>query len=113
MAALHGKNFVAGSLGDSDRTFVATSPLDRGGLPGRFFLASLTDVETAMQAAAAAAQPFAHTKGEARAVFLERIADEIMALGDDELARQTFMQSVPSHRALLAAAQRTQGITHA
>jgi hypothetical protein len=54
---------------------VATGPLDRGDLPGRFCLASLTDVEASMQAAAAAAQPFAHTAGEARAVFLERIAD--------------------------------------
>jgi hypothetical protein len=31
---------------------------------------------------------------------------QIEALGDDELARQTFMAAVPSHRALLAAAQR-------
>ncbi|MBI1297270.1 hypothetical protein GC175_20155 [bacterium] len=31
---------------------------------------------------------------------------QVVALGDDELARDAFMQSVPSHRALLAAAQR-------
>jgi DNA-binding SARP family transcriptional activator/predicted ATPase/tetratricopeptide (TPR) repeat protein len=37
---------------------------------------------------------------------------QMEALGDDELARQTFMQAVPSHRALLAAAQKrgVQGI---
>jgi tetratricopeptide (TPR) repeat protein len=35
---------------------------------------------------------------------LVQLNRQIEALGDDDLARQTFMQSVPSHRALLAAA---------
>ena len=98
MTALHGKNFIAGSLGDSDRTFVATSPLNRGELPGRFYLASLADVETALQAAAAAAEPFAQTTGEARAAFLERIADEIMALGDALIERAGLETALPAAR---------------
>lgn len=98
MPSLHGKNFVAGSLGDSDRTFVATSPLDRGDLPGRFCLASLEDVEAAITAAAAAAKPLAQTTGEARAAFLERIADEIMALGDALIERAGLETALPAAR---------------
>ena len=44
---------------------------------------------------------------------LSMLNQQLIALGDDELARQSFMQSVSSHRALLAAAHGTQGITHA
>lgn len=98
MTALHGKNFIAGSLGDSDRTFVATSPLNHGELPGRFCLAALADVEAALQAAAAAAEPFAQTTGEARAAFLERIADEIMALGDALIERAGLETALPAAR---------------
>lgn len=98
MPTLHGKNFVAGSLTDSDRTFAATSPLDRGDLPGRFCLASLDDVEAAIQAAAAAAGLFAQTTGEARAAFLERIADEITALGDSLIERAGLETALPAAR---------------
>lgn len=35
---------------------------------------------------------------------LSQLNRQIVALGDDELARRTFMQAVPSHRALFAAA---------
>jgi acyl-CoA reductase-like NAD-dependent aldehyde dehydrogenase len=48
-------NFIAGSLCESARTYGATSPLDGADLPGRFRMASLDDVDAAMQAAAAAA----------------------------------------------------------
>ncbi len=87
MASLHGLNFVAGSLRKAARTFAAESPLDGSGLPGRFGVASLDDVDAAMQSAAAAAKPLARTTGAARGAFLERIAEEIMALGDALLER--------------------------
>jgi rfaE bifunctional protein nucleotidyltransferase chain/domain len=49
----------------------------------RLELERLTDqLAAARQAAEAAAESLAGTTGEARAVFLERIAEEIMALGD-------------------------------
>lgn len=36
---------------------------------------------------------------------LSQLSQQVEALGDDELARRTFLYAVPSHRALLAAAQ--------
>ena len=98
MTTLHGTNCIAGERRGSDRTFAATSPLDGSELPTRFCLASLDDVEAAMTAAAAAADPFAHTTGEARAVFLEHIADEIMSLGDTLIERAHAETALPAAR---------------
>jgi NADP-dependent aldehyde dehydrogenase len=98
MTALHGNNFIAGRLVGSARGFSATSPLDGRELPGRFSLASLDDAAAAMQAAATAAEPLAGTTGEARAVFLERIADEIMALGDALIERAGLETALPAAR---------------
>ena len=98
MTALHGNNFIAGRLADSTRGFTATSPLDGRELPGRFCLASLADADAAMQAAAAAADPLAATTGEARAAFLERIGDEIMALGDAIIERAGLETGLPAAR---------------
>lgn len=98
MTALHGKNLIAGRLVESSRGFSATSPLDGRELPGRFCLASLDDVAAAMQAAAAAVEPLAGTSGESRATFLERIAEEIMALGDALLERAGLETALPAAR---------------
>ena len=87
MTQLHGNNFLAGGLQGAAETFTAVSPLDGSDLPGRFAMASTAEVDTAMEAAAAASGPLAATSGEERAVFLERIAEEIEALGDALLER--------------------------
>ena len=98
MINLHGKNFIAGSLRTAERTFVAASPLDQAELPGHFCLASLDDVEVAMQAAATAAETFAHAPGAVRATFLEQIAGEIMALGDALIDRAGLETALPAAR---------------
>jgi alpha-ketoglutaric semialdehyde dehydrogenase len=98
MPELHGHNFIAHVLRGSDHTIHATSPLDGRELPGRFCLASPDDVEAAMQAAAAAAEPLARATGEARALFLERIADEIMGLGDALIERAGLETALPAAR---------------
>jgi NADP-dependent aldehyde dehydrogenase len=98
MAALHGNNFIAGRLVGSAKGFFATSPLDGCELPGRFCLATVDDAAAAMQAAATAAELLAGTTGEARAAFLERIADEIMALGDALIERAGQETALPAAR---------------
>jgi alpha-ketoglutaric semialdehyde dehydrogenase len=98
MAALHGMNFIAGSLCESARTYGATSSLDGADLPGRFCMASLEDVDAAMQAAATAAGPFGRTGGEERARFLEAIAEEILALGDALIERAGLETALPAAR---------------
>ncbi len=98
MTTLHGCNFIAGHLIDSARSFNATSPLDGLDLPGCFCLASLDDAAAAMEAASAAAGPLADTTGEARAAFLERIAEEIMALGDALIERAGLETALPAAR---------------
>jgi alpha-ketoglutaric semialdehyde dehydrogenase len=100
MTTLHGSNYIAGRLAASPRIFTATSPLDGRELAGGFCLASLEDADAAMEAAAAAAAPLASTTGESRAAFLERIADEIMALGDALIERAGLETALPAARLL-------------
>lgn len=98
MTALHGRNFVAGRLVESPRRFTATSPLSGRDLPGCFALASLEDAAAAMEAADAASEAFAATGGESRAAFLERVAEEIMALGDSLIERAGQETALPAAR---------------
>jgi len=98
MSDLHGRNLIAGTRCDADNVLQATSPVDGSQLPGQFCLASREDVEAAMRAAAAAAESLAGTTGELRATFLERIASEIMDLGDTLIERAGLETALPSAR---------------
>ena len=80
-APLHGLNFIASALRRSGRTFVASSPAGSTQLEGKFHLARPMDCDEAIAAAEAAAGPFARTSGADRGAFLERVAEEILALG--------------------------------
>ena len=96
---LHGKSFIGDRLatGGSD-TFHATSPLNSALLEPAFHAASAADVEVAMQLAEAAFAAYRQTTGEQRAALLERIAEEIMALGDDLIQRAHLETGVPEAR---------------
>lgn len=95
---LHGNHFLAGTLRGSDRTTTVTSPLDGANVPGRFSVASPADVDAAMRAAEEAFPAFAATTGPQRAAFLERIAEEILALGDVLLERAHLETALPLPR---------------
>ncbi len=83
MMQLHGKNFIGDRLWQgAGETFRATSPLDKTALEPEFSRAGLAEVSAAMASAAAAFESYRETSGEQRAVFLERIGEEILALGD-------------------------------
>lgn len=85
---IHGNNLIAGAASQgTGKSFAADSPLDGSTLPGKFFEASPANVDAALSAAAAAFPAFAAVSPEQRAVLLETIADNIVALGDALLER--------------------------
>ena len=98
MAALHGKNFLAGRLVESSCTFTVTSPLSGEELPGRFSLAAAGDVDAAVAPATDAFAAFAVTSGSERARLLEAIADEILAIGDALVERAGLETALPEPR---------------
>ena len=96
---LHGKNFIGDQLSSGlAPTFSALSPLNRTALPGAFYSAGPEDVDRAMELAESAFKVYGRTSGEERAVFLERIADEIMALGDELIQRAHLETGLPEAR---------------
>ncbi len=96
---LHGQSFVGDRLySGGGEKFRAVSPLDSERLEPAFCAASLGEVEAAMVLAQAAFESFRRTSGEERAIFLERIADEIMALGDPLIQRARLETGLPEGR---------------
>src|SRR6516162_9777642 len=96
---LHGTNFIGDRLTSPSREVVhAVNPLLNTPLEPAFHKAELKDVDAVMALAESASLPYRHTTGEQRAVFLERIADEIMALGDDLLQRAHLETGLPEAR---------------
>jgi NADP-dependent aldehyde dehydrogenase len=96
---LHGKNFLGDRLSDGgSETFHATNPANSSRLAPDFRAASDNDVNEAMELAKAAFETFGHTTDEQRAAFLERIADEITALGDELISRAGAETGLPEAR---------------
>ena len=98
MATLHGLNFVGAALRKSGRTFSVAAPADGTPLEGRFHMARPVDAEEAAESAAAAAGPLSRSSGEERALLLEAMADEIVALGDELVERACAETALPEAR---------------
>jgi alpha-ketoglutaric semialdehyde dehydrogenase len=96
---LHGKNFIGDQLSaGTGETASVTSPLDHAPLAPAFFQSGAADVDRAAQLAEEAFAIFRKTTGEQRAALLERIADEILALGDDLINRASLETGLPTAR---------------
>ena len=96
---LHGKCFIGDQLSTgSGQILRHVSPLDRAPLEPAFFQASAREVDAVMELAEAAFATYRETTGAQRATFLERIADEIMALGDDLIQRGHQETGLPTAR---------------
>ena len=92
---LHGKHLIAGNWTGGERTF--TSAPAHG--PARAFaVGTPADVEAACAAAEAAFETYGWTSREERAVFLERIADEIEARGSKITVIGTQESGLPAGR---------------
>ncbi|HVU33245.1 MAG TPA: aldehyde dehydrogenase (NADP(+)) [Opitutaceae bacterium] len=96
---LHGKNFIGDVLTTgTNETFAVVSPLDGTALPGAFHVAAGRDIDVAFHAAETAFGAFRDSTGAQRAELLERIADEITALGDELIQRAHHETGLPVAR---------------
>ncbi len=96
---LHGKSLLAGQPAThSTRSFRAISPLDSTELEPAFHESPPEDVERALAHAEEAFGRYRRTPAEERAVFLETIASEILALGDGLLERAHRETGLPLDR---------------
>jgi NADP-dependent aldehyde dehydrogenase len=96
---LHGQSFIGDQLSrGTGETFRGVSPLDSTPLQPEFYMADVKDVDASMELAEKAFETYRQTTGEQRAVFLERIADEIVALGDDLIKRTHQETGLPEAR---------------
>ncbi|HRP03777.1 MAG TPA: aldehyde dehydrogenase family protein, partial [Opitutaceae bacterium] len=85
---LHGKHLVGGTHACSGSdTFHGVDATTQAILKPAFTEATSREIEAAALGAETAFRIFSHTNGEERAAFLEAIATEIEALGDDLLQR--------------------------
>lgn len=95
----HGHNFIGDQLSAAHAdAFSAVSPLDGATLPGAFHPATAAEVDQALARADAAFAISRATTGAQRAALLERIAEEIVALGDDLLQRAHRETGLPLAR---------------
>ncbi len=96
---LHGHSFIAGkTTPDSTKTFHAQSPLDSAVLEPAFHEGTHADADHALRAAEEAFEIYRRKSAEERAVFLDTIAEEIVALGDELLTRAHLESGLPMDR---------------
>ena len=96
--SLHGHSLIGDRKVAGTQTFRARSPLDSAELDPPFQMASELDVDAALRLADEAFQIYRETTGEVRAAFLDRIGDEIMAIGDALIARAHVETGLPEAR---------------
>lgn len=99
MATLTGKNIIGNSIsGEGSITFFAENPANGEQLQPAFHEAAEKEVWRAIEAAADAFQVYRNKSGKERAAFLEAIADEILAIGDDLITRCMEETGLPQAR---------------
>ena len=76
----------------------AFSTLQKNELPEEFILATKEEIELAFEKAKTAFDVYKKTSPEARAVFLETIAEEILAIGDALIQRAKLETGLPEAR---------------
>jgi NADP-dependent aldehyde dehydrogenase len=96
---LTGKNIIGDSLsGEGVILFHAENPANGKKLEPAFHEASEREIRMAIEKAADAFQVYRRKTGKERATFLEAIAEEIMALGDELIARCMEETGLPEGR---------------
>ncbi len=95
---ISGKSFIGNARIDGARTFHAINPVTGEPLEPAFFVAGAEAVDQACALAWDAFDQFRETPVESRAVFLETIAEQILALGDELLQRATAESGLPVPR---------------
>ncbi|HTD39266.1 MAG TPA: aldehyde dehydrogenase (NADP(+)) [Mucilaginibacter sp.] len=81
-----------------DKSFKAIDPSTGSELPGEFHIATLADVDLALNLAEKAANSYRYTDKKTKAAFLRSIAEEINALGDKLIERAMAESGLPQAR---------------
>lgn len=96
---LTGENFIGfKNSANGDKTFQAFVPEKNEYLPEKFTQATAEEFETAVSLAQKAFPEYRELSYEKRAVFLDAMADEIMALGDALIERCSLESGLPIAR---------------
>jgi len=96
---MHGHQIIGDRLSaELSEVFQGIDPRNGAGLPGDFHEASHAEIARAVETAAAAFDAFRATSPETRALFLEAIAEETLAAGDDLLTRASAETGHPLDR---------------
>jgi NADP-dependent aldehyde dehydrogenase len=96
---LHGKNIIAGDIVESPgKKFQGFAPASGESIEPQFEEATADHVGRALEAAERAFHEFRKFPAERRATFLEKIADEILALGDALIERAHAETALPKDR---------------
>jgi len=96
---LLGKNLIAGHWSAAGKeTFDGVNPVTQEKLEPVFYEATAEEINGALAAAATAYEIYRAQPPEKVAAFLDQIADEIMALGDELLRRAQLETALPEAR---------------
>jgi 2,5-dioxopentanoate dehydrogenase len=96
---MHGKNIIGNTLSSAgDNTFSATNPATSEKLDTVFYEATAAEINQAAELAHAAFPAYRACSKDERAGFLERIAEEILALGDELIQRANAESGLPVDR---------------
>ncbi len=96
---LHGKNIIAGKIVEGGgKKFSAFAPTSGKSIEPQFEVATAEQVNQALEAAESAFQEYRLLSAERRADFLVKIADEIVAIGDDLIERAHIETGLPKDR---------------
>jgi 2,5-dioxopentanoate dehydrogenase len=96
---MHGKNRIGFNLiASKGASMKAYSPLSGEYLQGDFLSATTEDIDTTLQKATEAFKVYGQMSGEKKALFLEAIAEEILALGDALIQRAVSESALPEGR---------------
>jgi NADP-dependent aldehyde dehydrogenase len=96
---LHGHNFIGfETSGNGRKTLQNFSTLKASYLPEKFHIATEEEVSSAIKKAVEAYKIYSETDFEARALFLETIAAQILLLGDELLERAHLESGLPIPR---------------
>lgn len=96
---IHGKNRIGKDLASANgSSFRAVSPVTGEFLEGDFYNASREDVDNSLLLAHEAFAAFKLVSGKRKADFLEAIAEEIMAAGDELVKRAMDETALPEGR---------------
>lgn len=96
--AVSGALFIGGSRVAKSETFLAANPTTGQSLEPAFSAAGRAEVDQACDLAWSAFQAFRELDPELRARFLETVADQLMALGDELLERAHAESGLPLAR---------------